>query len=200
MKEKKPLGLALLTRLLQLARENDPAAAAKRLYEAFGGFSAVIDADAKTLMRTGALSESTAVLLKLLPEMIRRRRCQQFPMPRRISDEGLHDALQARYFGVMRETLTVIAADANDRILELLELEQGGGEGVSFQVGRVLKFAWDLRAVKLVLVHNHPDGFAVPSRHDIVVQHMMAQLAQKADIELCRCIIVAEDGCVEVNV
>ena len=100
----------------------------------------------------------------------------------------------------MREILTVIAADANGRILDVLELEQGGGESVSFQVGRILKFAWDLRAAKLVLAHNHPDGFAVPSHQDVVVHHMMAQLTQKADIELCKCIIVAEDGCVEVNV
>ena len=200
MKEKNPLGLALLTRLLQFVKENEPAQTAERLYETFGGFSAVIDADAQTLMHAGELSEAAAVLMKLLPELVRRKRCQQFPMPRRISDEGLCPALQARYFGVMREILTVIAADANGRILDVLELEQGDDQSVGIRVSRVLKFAWDLRAAKLVLAHNHPDGFAVPSHHDIVVQHMMAQLARKADIELCRCIIVAEDGCVEVNV
>lgn len=193
-------GMELMISILQLSGESDPETKAQHLYTIFGGFSAVADAKATLLMSEGKLSENTAVLLKLFPELVRRKLCAVHKMPRRISDPALYDALQAKYFGFTREFLTVIGADRNDRILGCLELEQDRTESVSFNVTKVLEFAWSIKAAKLVLAHNHPDGFAVPSLTDAVTQRTISEIVRKADIEICDHIIIADDGCVSMQI
>lgn len=192
-------GAELLADALRLAGEKEPEQTASRLFALFGGFSAVIDAQPQVLRAEGELSENAAVLLKLLPEITRRRLCEHHKMPRKITDPGLYDALTARCFGLTRELLIVIAADKNDRITEIWESSQDRAASVSLDLDRVMEFAYRVRAAKLVLAHNHPEGFAVPSASDTVAQRIIGEVAAQTDIELYDHIIIADDGCVSVR-
>lgn len=196
---KNTYGTELMIRILQTAGEPDAEEKARRLYERFGGFSSAADTGNRLLMTEGGLSERSVVLLKLLTELARRKRCQAHRMPRTVNDPALYDALQARYFGRTGEVLTVIAADAHGRILEITEIGCRRSDRVDVRVTQVLEFAWNARAAKLVLAHNHPDGFAIPSAADAASQRVIREIAGKADIEVCDHIIIAEDGYVRMQ-
>ena len=172
---------------------------ADRLCEVFGSFSSIFEAPSEKLMRVKGMTEDCAVLLTLLPSIVRRALTERHPLPKNITDPKLADHLSARYFALAEEILIVIYADQNGKILDLREYGDLRGDTVSARISSVTDTAVAIRAKQLIWVHNHPGGFAIPSASDNASLSMILSACRDLGITVCDQIILADDDYVSVK-
>lgn len=180
-----------LHRLLSFTSADE--AVADRLCVSFGSFSSIFEAPPEKLLRIEGMTEDCAVLLTLLPAIIRRALTERNPQPKNLADPKLAGHLSARYFGLSREFLTVIYADAEGTILDLREYGDFHIDNVSTRISSISDTALSLGAKQLVWAHNHPGGFAIPSADDNMALSMMLRACRDLGITVYDHIIIADD-------
>lgn len=140
---------------------------AHELIDRFGSYSAVLEASIDELMTVDGIGESTAVLIKLVPEMNKRY------MQRNNADVSSIDSSSAagKYFlaKFAYETVEVAYAmflDAKNRIISCREISRGVVNGTDISVRAIAEQALACKATSVIIAHNHPDGIPVPSAED----------------------------------
>lgn len=74
-----------------------------------------------------------------------------------------------------REYIVSIYIDASNRVIEDDRVSYGGVDGAFLDTGYLLRRAIRLGSRGLVLLHNHPDGSAVPSNDDIILTEYISK-------------------------
>ena len=82
------------------------------------------------------------------------------------SPEAVKDYLRVRMAGLEHEVFTVLFLDAQNRLIEVKDMFRGTGTQTSVYPREIVKEALTLNAATVILAHNHPSGFAEPSRAD----------------------------------
>lgn len=197
-KDKRTEEIALLTRILTLASDEETGAAADALFEKFGSFSAIFDARVSDLEKMPAISHSTALFIKLMPEITRRCLTDKYPLPKRYDQAGFDSHLTAFYFGRMTESLLVFAIGADGKILAQTELAGQLGNTIVVNLRRLVEFAVNSGAASVILAHNHPGGFAVPSPDDYDATERLLMSLEAVGVSLTDHLIVADDDYVSM--
>jgi len=83
---------------------------------------------------------------------------------------------------------------SSNRIIERKLVSRGGVQGTVVDYRLVVKWALELLATQLILVHNHPSGAAEPSPQDKVLTERVAAAAALFDIRLLDHLIVSRSG------
>ena len=105
----------------------------------------------------------------------------------------------ARHFQAMlkdRSTEAFVVSYLNraNRLIRTEIISEGGMTGTVADPRIILKKALDLRAVNMVLCHNHPSGNLTPSRADEEITHKLKNAAALMDIQVLDHIIVSRQG------
>lgn len=193
----KPAFNASLASILRCAGI-DNAGVCEALFTQFGSYAAVFDAPVEALLSVSGMTREAALLLKLFPAVIRRVKMQENPMPKRIDDERIGHALAAKYYAQSREFLTVIAADSKLKIIGILETPRQSRSRVDVEIAAIIDFAVTRGAKHLLLSHNHPEGFALPSGSDNKASAMLRKSLAPLGISLYNHIITADDDFVSL--
>ena len=186
-----------LRRLISYTSAN--ADLADRLCDAFGSFSSIFEAPPEKLLRVEGMTEDCAVLLTLLPVLVRRALTERNPRPKNISDPKLASHLSARYFALSQEILTVIYAGENGTILDLREYGDFRIDNVSARISSIAETAVSIGAKQLIWVHNHPGGFAIPSADDNASLSMILKVCREFGITVYDHIVIADDDYVSLK-
>ena len=168
---------------------------AHRLLETFGTFSRVLDAPVEELVKVEGISENSAVLLKLIPQI-----CQLYyeeKVQNRAEHTGslvdyLGKKLVAKYIGEVHEISYLICLDNRLRVLYFGAISEGTGDSVSILTRRIVEIAIRCNATSVILAHNHPSGLALPSRKDKQTTIQLYNALQGVSIRLLDHIIVAQ--------
>ena len=167
---------------------------AHKLLEHFGSLSQVLEAPAEELMKVGGIGEHSAVLLSLMNQMSR------FYLVDRARREKVLPTIDdcARYmmpyfYGRTNETVFLLCLDAKCKALSCKEVGEGSVNSAAVPIRRIVEMALNANATSIVLGHNHPSGFAVPSEEDRFTTHRLAAALQAVDILLADHIVVADD-------
>lgn len=83
---------------------------------------------------------------------------------------------------------------SSNRIIERKLVSQGGVQGTVVDYRLVVKWALELLATQLILVHNHPSGAAEPSPQDKLLTERVASAAALFDIRMLDHLIVSRSG------
>lgn len=140
---------------------------AHRLLDRFGSLAAVFDASERELMDVEGVGRSTAVLLRLLPQMLKKSMVSETAEIRQIrkpSDAGRF--LLPRFMYEKDEIIYVIFLDTKKCVICCSEMGRGVVNGADVSVRRIVEAALKNKASSLILAHNHPDGIALPSKED----------------------------------
>ena len=166
---------------------------AHRLLNQFHSLHGVLEASVEDLMNLGGLSENAAVLLKLVPDVV--RQSQQSRKDKRKLLKTLVDCgnyLLPYFAGAAEEKVVALALDGKCEVLACAELAQGNVNAASFSIRSVVEFALRTRATSIVLAHNHPSGLAVPSQEDIRTTRSIQRALEMVEVLLADHIVVAE--------
>ena len=73
-----------------------------------------------------------------------------------------------------------------------LEVGEGSVNSAAVPIRRIVEMALASNASSVVLAHNHPSGFAVPSEEDVHTTYRLAMALSAVEIQLVDHIVVAD--------
>jgi DNA repair protein RadC len=186
----------LVEYLLALALpRRDTKPLAKKLINDFGGFGALLTADAQTIARVGDISEGAvaalkiaqAAALRLLQEQVKER-------PVLGSWQALLDYLHADMAHNPIERVRVLFLNSKNMLIRDEAMSEGSVDEAAVYVREVIRRALEYHATALILVHNHPSGDPAPSQQDIRLTKDIVEAGRHLKISVHDHIIIGTKG------
>jgi DNA repair protein RadC len=172
---------------------------AHRLINRFGSLSAVLDAKPEELMKVDGITENTAVLISMLPAIARKYLEDKVEVVNSV--EGFSDVgayLMPKFVGRTVETVMLASLDNKNRIISCTIVAEGENDKANVSKRKVMEEAMRVGATRVILAHNHPRGFAMPSNEDIFLTEEIYSLLKSVGIDLVDHLIFAEDDFVSL--
>ncbi|MBR3768818.1 MAG: hypothetical protein IKL10_11360 [Clostridia bacterium] len=167
------------------------------LINEFGSFAGVFDAPIEALMKVEGIGLEAATLIKFIPELF-----QYYEASKHTEKETILDSktaikyLSSYYKTATVEKFVVMYLDGRGGLIKCTETSQGSDVMVQTDFNVILKTAVLLDAKGIIISHNHPAGFAVPSREDKELTERLSVLCSSLGIVLCEHIIFSgSDTC-----
>lgn len=169
---------------------------AHELIERFGDLNGVLDAPVEELMKVNGIGENTAVLIHLTRDIAfkynEKKNLEKFALP---TEERFSDFLKMKYMGETREIVYMLFINSHGRMVRCVKVCDGSPESVSVDNRTIVEAAVRNDASDIILAHNHPNGFAVPSTADVRATHDVIPLLKAINVNLIDHIIVADGEC-----
>ena len=162
---------------------------AHTLLNRFGSIKGILNAP---------VEELTAVLLHLILPLYRRYAKDDQSGKTVFSLEDICRFIMDKYCGITRETFALTSFDATGRIIGFDILNTGDVSSVGISSRAVLETAIKRHAVAVTLSHNHPTGFALPSKEDLEATSRIDTALSHIGVALLDHIIVAGNDCVSL--
>ena len=172
---------------------------AHRLIDRFGSLSGVFDAKPEELVKVDGVTENTAVLISMIPQIARKYledKADAVGVISGFTDIGSY--LMPKFVGRTVETVMLAALDNKNKIISCSIIAEGENDRANLSKRRVMEEAIRVGATRVVLAHNHPRGFAMPSKEDIFLTEEIYSLLRSVEIELVDHFIFAEDDFVSL--
>jgi DNA repair protein RadC len=147
------------------------------------------------LCRVRGMGTAKAVQLKASFELARRALGEQLKERDALnSPQAVRDWLKLRLGGLAHEVFMVLLLDAQNRLLQAVELFRGTLTQTSVYPREVVKLALAHNAAAVILAHNHPSGVAEPSRADDFLTQSLKQSLALVDVRILDHVIIGSGG------
>lgn len=164
-----------------------------KLIKRFKTLNGVFHAPLKELQKIEGIGPGAAEFLKLFGEA-----CQYAGREEDVIEEFLcADTDYNRYFrsfftGKKNEMLYLLCLDAKCMVIDHFLIAEGSVNYVNLPVRKIVDTAITANAASVVLAHNHPGGFALPSGDDIQATIKLGKILKAVDVALVDHIIFAQ--------
>ena len=162
------------------------------LLDQFGSLDGVFHASLEELKAIPGIGEHAATLLMLVPQIMKKAAVsgtREIVQIRSSSDAGAY--LLPRFMNEQDEVLLMLCLDARKCIICCCEMGRGVVNGVEASVRRIVEKALKVKASSVIIAHNHPSGFAIPSREDDVFTKNLCSSLSAVGVHFIDHIIVA---------
>ncbi len=173
---------------------------AHKLLESFGSIAAVFDAPINMLKEVEGVGESAAVFIKMLSSLARIYVEKKHSDKNQILDNSkINDRLMLKFIGRMEEVVAIVLLDAKGKIVYEGVINKGTVNAVDIYVRKIIERIVLYNASSIVLAHNHPSGFAVPSADDIESTAKLTKIFSGMRVNFLDHIIVADGDYVSLR-
>ncbi|MBQ2071930.1 MAG: DNA repair protein RadC [Eubacteriales bacterium] len=186
---------ALEMLLFYAVPRQDTKVIAKRLIDQFGSLQAVFHTPPERLMQEAGLTEATAALIAMLPQLARKIEEQQAQENARIRstlDAG-RDVI-AMFRSRQDESVRILCLNASGKVVRRARIAEGDVNAVHFPIRKLVEEALACKAVSVILAHNHPGGTMAPSQEDLDATKAAKAALETVGIRLLDHLIVAGDN------
>ena len=167
---------------------------AHALLDHFGSLYYVLSASVEELCEVPGIGRNTAVLLMMLPQIVRKSEIENADRVTEITCvEDAVKVLSPRLKNEEDEIMMLVCLDGKKRISHMEVVNHGIVNGVSVDVRRVVELALKHKAVYVIIAHNHPHGPAMPSREDDSTTSLIYNALNTVGISFYDHIIIAGD-------
>ena len=162
------------------------------LLDKFGSLSGVFDAGLRELTEVPGIGENAALLIKLVPQMVKKCRISRMNDIRIFrSSSDLGRFLVPHFMDERDELVLLLCLDSRKALISCEVLSRGVVNAVDITVRRIVETALKNKAASVVLSHNHPEGIALPSREDEMMTKKVGEALRLIGMELLDHVIVA---------
>ena len=167
---------------------------AHRLIEEFGSLEAVFAAPLEALESVEGVGQSTAVLLKLVPHLMRRAQMSSAQNETVLDTvERIGDYFTKLFLAEGSEVMYQLCLDAKGRKLNCRKVSEGDPASISVNLRQIVQNALKCNAVMVAIAHNHPSGVAFPSHADKIATAQIRDALAAVNVTLIDHIVVAND-------
>jgi DNA repair protein RadC len=146
------------------------------------------------LQKLPGIGAAKAVAIAAAFELGRRREMAEASKKTIRSSADIAGYFQACLKDHHAELFLVAYLNRANHVIRIETISEGGLTGTVADPRIILKKAIDLRAVHMVLCHNHPSGNLKPSKADEELTRKIIQGASMMDIQVLDHIIVSQQG------
>lgn len=166
---------------------------AHALLDRCGSLRGVLDAEISELQSIEGIGSSAALYLKIVREALRRYLAPPLREKAYIcssSDAGKYFLPLLQY--ETDEKVYLLCLNGRGGVIACTQIASGTLCAVNVSIRRIVDDAVRRRCVSVVLAHNHPSGFAIPSAEDRAFTQELRAALRLMDIHLMDHIIVAD--------
>lgn len=172
---------------------------AHRLLDTFGDLGSVFEASVQELQAVPGVGAHAALLITLIPQMMKKSAVSKTKEIRQImNSRDAGDYLVPRFLNERDEVLLALFLDSKRAIITCLEMGRGVVNGLEVNARRIVETALKVKASSVIIAHNHPSGFALPSREDDAFTKLLYQSLEVVGIRLEDHVIVSGEEYVSI--
>lgn len=166
---------------------------AHTLLDTFGNLHSLMNAPASELKKVEGISDHTAALIKLFPEVARRYYQEEIDPGTIVNcSEDAAAVLSPCFVGAEVEMVYLLCADAKGKLLGCERITRGAVDAVLVDQRRIVEKALQYRASQIYVAHCHINGLARPSMEDISSTRRLQQTLESMGISLADHLIFAD--------
>ena len=171
---------------------------AHKLLDSFGSISAIFDSPFDALVEAG-LTESQAVMLKLMPDITRLYIDDKHNNKSKVVDiDNLPDAIIRKFIGRENENVLALLIDAKGKEVFCGIVSKGSLNDTSLPIRKIVDFSLRYNAKSVIVAHNHPSGVALPLKDDLDATVNLKNALDLIGVRLLDHYIVADNDCVSL--
>lgn len=168
---------------------------AKDLLKRFNGIQGVFDSNADSLKEIRGIGNYTAVLLNIVKDIgslyLRHKQVYKKTITK---TTDIIDYLRSIIGNSSDEKFLTFFLNASNEIVGEEVIAIGTINHATVYPRKIIEEAFKYKALRLILVHNHPGGTLDPSHGDITLTTRLTSMANLFDIEVYDHIIVTSSG------
>lgn len=173
---------------------------AHELLDKFGNVDAVFDAPMNMLKEVEGIGESAAVFIKMISGLARIYMERKFKNIEKVPNmSDINDKITFKFIGRTEELVVIVLLDAKGKVLYEGVVNKGTVNAVDIYARKIIELIVLYNASSVIIAHNHPSGFAVPSVEDIESTSKLNKVLKSMHVELLDHIIVADGDYVSLR-
>lgn len=191
--ENKLMDYELLELLLSFAiPRRDVKPLSRKLIQHFGSVYYVLIAEYDDLIAVPGVGRSTAILIKLICELIKIKHTKILKEGKIFYDQkSLEEYCRMQIAGKAHEEVHIMYLDADSRLIEYEIHSRGNIESSNIYIDKILRTALSKSAKSIVLLHNHPVTDNMFSSQDIEITERIEQTLNNCGLSLYDHYVVA---------
>lgn len=164
---------------------------AHKLLDTFGSVSGVFDAAYEELCRVPGMTHNAAVLVTLTRQTFQAYYKDRFKAaPRLNSVQQAAELIVPRFVGERQERVFLVCLDPRCSVLYADFVSEGDSTCVPLSARTVVALAIRCNAAAVILAHNHPGAYAIPSADDIVNTRELSNMLHSVNVMLLDHLII----------
>ncbi len=137
------------------------------LIDRFGSFSEVLDAPVYELEKVNGIGHNAAVFISFLKEIHSYYQDDKVNGGEYYGREEISEYIFARLSCLTEEHVMVVCVDNTMKMICADIICKGSVNSTAFSIREIVNCALRHNAVAIILAHNHPRGYPLPSRDDL---------------------------------
>ncbi len=179
--------------------QKDTKGIAYALLDRFGSFKAVLEAPYQELIKVKGMGEHSAILISMIPKLAR------YYLNEETKDTTIIDSTKSageffknKFVGHSNEVVYALYLDNKKKPLLCKMINEGTVNSTNITIRKIVEQAIAVNAASVIISHNHPSGFAIPSMTDIKTTRELITALGKLEINLVDHIIVGNNDYVSM--
>lgn len=156
----------------------------------FGSAGSVFSATHEALISCEAVDESTAIFLKLLPQLSEKYLSASFDTNSVMDLLAQKELIESQYLFTENEVLKLVCLDKSNKVISVKTVSVGDSSSVSFDSKWILNEAISCGAKSCILGHNHPQSYCFPSASDINSTAILTRALKSVGINFVNHLII----------
>ncbi len=167
---------------------------AHELIERFGNLNGVFDAPLEDLMKVNGIGENTATLIHLTRDIALKYNEEKSMKKMTVGLENrISDFLKLKYAGETREMVYLLCINSQGKLQRCVKVCDGSPDSANIDNRMIVESVIRFDAANVILAHNHPQGFAVPSVADVKATRAMIPVLKAIGVNLADHVIVSPE-------
>ena len=162
---------------------------AQRLLKEIGGISQLSHICYADLIALNGIKKAKAIELLSVIEMSKRLK-QKESHESLLSPSDIYDYVKNEMMMLKQEHFVVLCLDIRNRVIKKKTIFIGSLNMSIVTPREVFKEAIGVSSAKMILLHNHPSGDALPSQEDLYLTEQFVKLGEMMAIEIMDHIII----------
>jgi len=173
---------------------------AHRLIDRFGSLTGVFEASYADLCAVEGVGPRSAQLICSIPGLTRAYYADTQRKGTVLDTAAKMREFLAPYFiGAKEERFYIVCLDSKRRVLYCQRLNEGTIDKVHVDLRALMEIVLRVGATGILLAHNHPAQFAVPSNDDIVVTRYISSVLRAVSVKVIDHWIFSRDDCISLR-
>lgn len=171
---------------------------AHKLIDRFGSLYRVLEAPYEELIKVEGVGEQAAAFITMIPAVSQRYLTQRREAEGIIGREEIKEYVRDLFIGEDVEKIRLVLIDNRFRVIAVETISEGIVNFTTVDTRKIIEYSLKHNAPLAIVAHNHPRGFAIPSRADISSTARIRDILSVINVRLIDHIIVAPDGIVSL--
>lgn len=186
--------------LFSIIPRGDTNPLAHELIDRFGSLTGVFDADLDDLLNIKGVGPKTAEFLTSIPSI-----CELYTSIKTSGNKVLDNLNKQKEFiwpyvrKYQEEIFAIVSLDSKYMFKAFDIVSTGSINHVDIDIRKLTEIAIKRKATKIILVHNHPNHYAIESNDDIEATRKIVKIVNPLSIIVADHLIFSNDDCLSLK-